>query len=80
MNKNVEQFAKQAGFVFWNNEEWGPGPGHIDWSSDYSKELEEYTRLIVEACALFVENNPCFSATDNLAIAEQIRLSFGVDT
>lgn len=56
MNKHVRELAAQAGFVFWDKEEWGPGPGHIDWSSSYDKELETLVKLVVQDCADTIEN------------------------
>ncbi len=42
------QLAKQAGFVFWENEPNGPGPNNIDWSCDYSNEFDKYSKLLIE--------------------------------
>jgi hypothetical protein len=39
MNKLTEELAKEAGFVFWDDHEIGEG---IDWSCDYTKELENF--------------------------------------
>lgn len=52
MNKKLQELADQAGFIFWTEEEdWGPGPGNIDWSADYAVELEKFAELIVRECA-----------------------------
>ena len=51
MNKKIKDLAKQAGFVTWANEPHGPGPGNIDWSSTYDKELEKFYELVVRECA-----------------------------
>jgi len=32
MNNRILELLKEAGFVFWQNEPWGPGPGRVDWS------------------------------------------------
>ena len=56
MNKKIKDLAKQAGFVTWANESWGPGQGHIDWSSSYDKELEKFYELVVRECAKEVNN------------------------
>ena len=48
MNDTIIELAKQAGFVFWENEPNGPGPNNIDWSCDYSNELDKYSKLLVE--------------------------------
>lgn len=51
MNKRIEKLARKAGFVFWGNEPHGPGPGHIDWASNYDEELERFAELLIAECA-----------------------------
>lgn len=51
MKKIVRDLAEEAGFVFWQDDEWKPLDADIDWSSDYSKELETLCDLIVRKCA-----------------------------
>ena len=41
MNNRILELLKEAGFVFWKTESWGPGPNIIDWSSNYDKEIRE---------------------------------------
>ena len=48
MNDTMIELAKQAGFVFWNNESHGPGPNKIDWSCDYSNDFDKYSKLLIE--------------------------------
>lgn len=48
MNPKIKQLAEQAGFVFWDKESWGPGEGHIDWSSNYDKEIEKFAQILME--------------------------------
>jgi hypothetical protein len=49
INKKLEDLAVDAGFAFWEDEEWGPGPGNIDWSSNYDVELQGlYDRMLEE--------------------------------
>lgn len=55
MKDKVKQLAEQAGFVFWNNEEWKPEDQVIDWSSVYDKELEKFAELIVKECILTIQ-------------------------
>ena len=57
MSKKTKKLAKQAGFVFWKNESWGPGKGKIDWSGDYDKEFKVYTKLVVEETVKWVNDN-----------------------
>jgi len=49
-DEKIKELAEKAGFVYWQNEEWGPGPGHIDWSAVYDKEFAKYTELLVQEC------------------------------
>lgn len=51
MKENIEQLAEAAGFCFWKDEHWGPGPGKVDWSVDYADELEKFAELLIKECA-----------------------------
>lgn len=51
MNEHIKQLAEQAGFCLWTDEDWKPEGQVIDWSNDYDKELEEYTRLVIAKSA-----------------------------
>ena len=51
MNERIRQLAEQAGFVLWDDEMWGPGKGHVDWSTNYDDELVKYTNLVIQMCA-----------------------------
>lgn len=46
MNKHTQELAEQAGFAFWENESWGPGPGHIDWAGQYDNEFDKFVELM----------------------------------
>lgn len=48
MKKIAKELAKEAGFIFWENEEWKPKGATIDWSLDYDKELEQFFKLAVK--------------------------------
>jgi len=48
MNDTMIELAKQAGFVFWQNESHGSGTNKIDWSCDYSNEFDRYSKLLIE--------------------------------
>lgn len=52
MNSIITHLAKEAGFCLWEDESWGPGPGHIDWNADYELEFERFITLL----AIHVEN------------------------
>ena len=56
MNNKTIELAKRAGFVFWEDESWGPGSEYIDWSTDYDKELERLVELVVQECAKSVQH------------------------
>lgn len=56
MNKKTIELAKQAGFVFWEDESWGPGSEYIDWGTEYDKELEKLVDLVVQECAKSVQH------------------------
>jgi hypothetical protein len=46
MNAVIQTLLEDAGFGMWGDEEWGPGPGHIDWSSLYDNEFEQFLKLL----------------------------------
>ncbi len=46
MNNRILELLKEAGFVFWQNEPWGPGPGRVDWSNDYDREIGDFVKLL----------------------------------
>jgi hypothetical protein len=46
MNTDIQTLLEDAGFGMWNDESWGPGPGHIDWSSSYDNEFEQFLKLL----------------------------------
>lgn len=45
-SKKLRKLAKKSGFIFWKNEPWGPGKGHIDWGTEYDDELVEFARRV----------------------------------
>ena len=71
MSRLSKKLTREAGFVFWENETWGKGPAHIDWSCDYDEALEKYTELIVRTCAKMAQDAAdcmCESISDNVLI------------
>lgn len=48
MNDTMKKIAKKAGFIFWQKESWKPKDGQIDWSCNYDKEFEKYSKLLIE--------------------------------
>ena len=49
MNKRIKKLANQAGFIRFSPEEDPDTP--IDWSCDYTAELDKFAELIVRECA-----------------------------
>jgi hypothetical protein len=49
MNERIKALTEQAGFIRFSPEEDPDTP--IDWSSDYTSELEKFAELIVRECA-----------------------------
>lgn len=64
MNKRIKEFAKQSGFVLWEDETWNEG-NVIDWNSQYDKELETFARIIVKESLIDFYNNNFYSALDS---------------
>jgi len=48
MNTDIQTLLEDAGFGMWGDESWGPGPGHIDWSSSYDNEFEQFLKLLAD--------------------------------
>jgi len=57
MNPRFRILAEECGFVFWQDESHGPGPGKIDWSQDYTKEFERYSRELIRWTIKRCEDN-----------------------
>lgn len=51
MNERIRALLKEAGFCFWEDEEWGPGVGYIDWGSGYDEQMNKFITLLVNECA-----------------------------
>lgn len=64
INKKLEALAVDAGFAFWEDEEWGPGPGNIDWSMNYDMELQGlYDRMLEEVLQSIDESTKALTLT-----------------
>jgi hypothetical protein len=46
MNEQIKKTAQEAGFVFWEDEDWNREE-IIDWASNYDQEIVKYTELIL---------------------------------
>jgi hypothetical protein len=47
-NNRILELLKESGFVFWQNESWGPGAGRVDWSNDYDREIWDFVKLLTD--------------------------------
>lgn len=82
MNPKIKEIAEEAGFVFWQDESWGPGPGHIDWSAIYDKEFQKYTELLIRECHNVMKNRELelYQMTDMTeTFEESIKEHFGIE-
>lgn len=70
MNPRIKELAEKADFIFWSDESWGPGEGHIDWSTDYDESFQKYTELLIRECAEI-----CLEANDH----KNILRHFGIE-
>jgi hypothetical protein len=66
MKKLTEELAKEAGFVFWSEDEIGEG---IDWSCDYTKAIEDLVELIVAECVDAVEQSDTHHAYTSFTVS-----------
>ena len=88
INKKLQELAVDAGFAFWEDEAWGPGPGNIDWSSEYDMELQGlYDRMLEEVLKTIDESTKALTLTSfdasymagvNKKLKEDILNKFGV--
>ena len=51
MNNQLNRLAKEAGFVFWEDEE------SVDWASNYDRELEKFADLVIRETVWKVYNH-----------------------
>ena len=55
MNEQIQALSKQAGFIHFASDEDPYTP--IDWSCDYTEELEKFAKLIVRECVKVMYDN-----------------------
>ena len=48
MNERIVELLREAGFCFWKDEEWGPGPNQIDWAAQYTDEMNKFINLLLQ--------------------------------
>lgn len=73
MDDRKLKLVKEAGFICWEDEEWGPGSGYVDWGSEYDNELDKLIDLVVLECAQVVRN-----AEPHL-VADLVKAHFGLN-
>ena len=76
MNERIRELADQAGFVRFEPDEDPHTP--IDWSCDYSMELNQFAELIVQECACRVDNILRERKDGGGTMGDEIREHFGV--
>ena len=74
LSVKMQKLAEEAGFIFWGNESYGPGPGHIDWASDYDEEFKKFAELLVLECISKAEDYGL-----GCDAIEQLKEDFGVE-
>ena len=81
MNQNLLSLMKNAGFVFWEDEDWKPEDAVIDWATNYDKEIEKFAELIVRECLEIVNRKEySYHEADPLwETAGLIKEHFGVE-
>ena len=62
MNERIRQLSKQAGFIHFASDEDCYTP--IDWSCDYTEELEKFAELIVRECIRLCDQVDLVGADD----------------
>ena len=56
-HNTIERLITESGFIRFTSEENPKTP--IDWSCDYTRELERFAELIVRECARIARATPC---------------------
>ena len=73
MNPRIKELAEDAGFCFWEDEEWKPHGSIIDWSAQYDKEFQKYSEYLIAHLTQRLLNDGFI----NIPIACQIREEYG---
>jgi len=71
MDKRTQELAEQAGFVFWGEEPWGPGPGHIDWSCGYDEEFVRFDELMRKEYESKISTKPLTEAMKSWTVTTE---------
>lgn len=59
MDADIKRMIQQAGFIFWEDEDWKPINAQVDWASNYDKELQTLIKLVINECARIAASTPC---------------------
>ena len=78
MNPRIKQLAEDAGFCFWEDEEWKPHGAIIDWSADYDKEFQKYTELLIEDIIKLNYEDEFLSTMLKVSFENKVRTRFGI--
>lgn len=77
MNGRVRQMLEDAGFVFWQDEQWSDSQV-IDWSCNYDKEIEMFVKMVVDKCVSICEEGLPTQTTSKGA-AQRIKHYFEIN-
>ena len=78
MNPRIKELAEDAGFCFWEDEEWKPHGAIIDWSADYDKEFQKYTELLIEDIIKLNYEDEFLSTMLKVSFENKVRTRFGI--
>ena len=77
MNPRIKELAEDAGFCFWEDEDWKPHGAIIDWSAEYDKEFQKYTELLINECLDICQNHYTIEGIAQ-NIEKDIKEKFGI--
>lgn len=79
MNQRINELINQAGFVRFSPEEDPLTP--IDWSCDYTKEVEEFAKLLIAECIVALAPDLKSSEDVNYinSMINKLKQHFGVE-
>ena len=78
MNPRIKELAEDAGFCFWEDEEWKPHGAIIDWSAQYDKEFQKYTELLIEDIIKLNYEDEFLSTVLKVSFENKVRTRFGI--
>ena len=78
MNPRIKELAEDAGFCFWEDEEWKPHGAIIDWSAQYDKEFQKYTELLIEDIIKLNYEDEFLSTMLKVSFENKVRTRFGI--